>query len=386
MGNHREDNPALALVLTGGGAHAAYEVGFLRCLAKHYPDLKIPILTGVSAGAINAVFLANHSGPFSVAVEDLAKLWEKLTIDQIFKSDSFSLLKNFLHWQVSLISGGLIQAPSGRGLVDSSPLRKMLERQFNPQGEELRGIKDNLEKGTLRAVAISATDYGSDRAITWIQGTEIVGWDRAHRYGLSTEIVIDHIMASSALPLFFPAVYVNGSWFGDGGIRQTSSLAPALHLGASHILAVSTHYEKKQADVPEAFATDHPYPAQILGTLLNSVFLDLILRDARVLERINYLLKKIPEGATSEFREIDLFLLQPSQNISELSGEHWRDMPKMFNYLTKGWGTQRLSSPDWLSVVMFDASYIRRIMDIGKTDAAQQMPEIAKVVEKSGAL
>jgi NTE family protein len=377
----KKRNDDLALVLGGGGAHAAYQVGFLRCLARHYPDLEIPILTGVSAGAINAVFLANHSGPFRVAVEDLAGMWQRLTIDQVFRTDSLSLLKNLLHWQAGLMSGGFIRTPTGRGLVDTMPLRKLLQQRFCPDGEVLKGIETNLRRGRLKAVAITGTDYRTDQAATWVQGEAFTPWQRTHRRSILTELTIDHIMASAALPLFFPAIRVQDDWYGDGGMRQTNPLSPALHLGANRILAVSTRHERPLDEKAPAAPSDHPPPAQVIGTLLNSIFLDLLVQDARTLERINRLVRQMPETRQPGARRVDLFLLQPSCDIGELSGQFRHHLPKMLNFLIRGLGTHRLASPHWLSIIMFDALYLGKMLEIGEADAEERIRDIAELVE-----
>ena len=369
------------MVLGGGGAHAAYQVGFLRCLARYYPNLEIPILTGVSAGAINAVFLANHSGPFRTAVEDLARMWHGLTIDQVFRTDSWSLLKNLLHWHIGLISGGLVETPTGRGLVDPAPLRTLLKHAFDTRGTNIEGITDNLQRGRLKAVAVTATDYCRDRAVTWVQGEKIATWERSHRHSIATNLNLDHIMASAALPLFFPAVQVDGNWYGDGGMRQTSPLAPALHLGADRILAVSTRYERPPEKSEPPARLDHPPPAQVIGTLLGSIFLDLLVQDARVLERINRLVRETPDRMKGSAREVELFLLQPSCNIGQLSSKFRYNLPRMFNHLVRGLGTHRVDSPDWLSIVMFEAPYLERMIAIGEADAEKQLENIAKLVE-----
>jgi len=376
-----EKNDDLALVLGGGGAHAAYEVGFLCCLARHYPELHIPILTGVSAGAINAVYLANHSGPFGKAVADLAEVWRNLTIDQVFRTDSFSLLKNYFHWQASLISGGLIQAPTGQGLVNPTPLRRLLRRCFRANGDILGGIDANLRANRLKAVAVTGTDYGADRAVTWVQGRNIESWDRPHRGSLPTELTVEHIMASTALPLFFPAVWVGETWYGDGGMRQSAPLAPALHLGAKRILAVSTRFEGSSEKRLPSTPPGHPPPAQVIGTLLNSIFLDMLVQDAHVLEKINSLVRQMADPQECDARQVGLFLLQPSRDIGELSGQFRHNLPAMFNHLVRGLGTHRVENPHWLSIVMFDAPYLQRMMEIGEADAEEKMQGIADLVE-----
>ncbi|MEJ2520480.1 MAG: hypothetical protein P8Y91_09075 [Desulfuromonadales bacterium] len=188
-------------------------------------------------------------------------------------------------------------------------------------------------------------------------------------------------MASAALPLFFPAVRVEDCWFGDGGLRQTAPLAPALHLGAQRILAVSTRYEKPDDGLSTVSLAEHPPPAQVIGTLLNAIFLDLFLQDAQMMERINRLLAERTGDTASGFRHIDFFLQRPSRNISELADTFQHDLPKMFRYLVRGLGTHRAGSPGWLSIVMFDTSYLREMMAIGEADARDKMTDIAAVIE-----
>lgn len=376
-----EKTGTLALVLGGGGAHAAYQVGFLRALARHYPALEVPVLTGVSAGAINAVFLANHSGPFSAAVGDLDAMWRNLSIDQVFRSDSLSLLRKIFHWQISLASGGMIRTPSVGGLVDSGPLQNLLEQQFSTGVGSLSGIESNIEQGRLKAVAVTATDYRTDRAVTWVQGREYETWQRTHRYSVSTRLTIEHIMASSALPLLFPAIRIQENWFGDGGMRQSSPLSPALHLGADRILAVSTRYDPRPDENLGRAATDQPPPAQVIGTVLGSIFLDLLVQDARSLRRINQLVRSLPAEEKQGFREIGLFLLQPSCDIDALSGRFRHHLPGLFHYLARGLGTHKILSPHWLSLIMFDTRYLQRLMEIGAADAERRMEDIAALIE-----
>lgn len=252
----------LAIVLTGGGARAAYQVGFLRCISKRMPDLRFPIITGVSAGAINAVYLASHPGSTGDAIDGLTRLWSNLEIEHVFRTGSFSLLKQALRWGTSLVSGGSSLGPRVKGFVDTEPLRQTLRSCLPTEGDEIVGITENLDEGWLKALALTTLDYSTGRTVTWVQGEEIEGWERSYRRSRMTRMTVEHVMASAALPLFFPAVQLGDRWYGDGGIRLSAPLSPALHLGARRILAISTRYDRSadEADVPANLG--YPPPAR----------------------------------------------------------------------------------------------------------------------------
>lgn len=377
-----DDENELALVLSGGGARAAYQVGFLLSLARRFPNLNIPILTGVSAGAINAAFLANHRGSFAEAVGDLAAMWRGLTIDQVFRADTWSLVDKVARWGIGLVFGGLGIAPPVRGLVDTAPLHRFLQKRMAPGGEPLAGISENLVLGRLRALAITGTNYGTRQAVTWVQGKKITMWERPHRRSVTTQISVGHVMASSALPLFFPAVQVGNDWFGDGGIRQSAPLSPALHLGAKRILAISTRYERSMAEADSPDVHGYPPPAQIIGAMMNSVFLDALDEDARSLEVVNRLLSRIPPDAGAGPAPVNLFMLRPSCDIGRLSGQFEPHLPGAFRHLARGLGTHRTKSPDWLSMVMFEPRYLERLLAIGEADAESRMENIAALLEQ----
>ncbi|MGH8488484.1 MAG: patatin-like phospholipase family protein, partial [Gammaproteobacteria bacterium] len=240
----------LALVLSGGGARGAYHVGFVHSLARRHPELEIPIITGVSAGAINAAYLASRPMGFLERAETLAKLWSGLTTDQIFRVDRLSIARNVARWSTRLLLGRSSNGVSAHSMVDTAPLCAMLERLLQPAHRYLPGIGHNLARGCLKAVAITASSYSTGQSVTWVQGTEPVHWERGHRKLVRCKIRLDHILASAALPLLFPAVRVNRRWFGDGGIRMTAPLAPAVHLGAERILAVSTRFVNGRDAIP----------------------------------------------------------------------------------------------------------------------------------------
>lgn len=280
-------NNDVSLVLGGGGAHAAYQVGFLRCLADHCPNIRIPILTGISAGAINAAFIANHQGTFPEAIEALSAFWRNLTIDQVYDADAGSLSKGLLLWGVHLLSGGLSTAAAPKSLVDTAPLRKLLQKGFASTDGGIAGIRENIRRQRLKALAITATNYTTGQAVTWVQGRNIEMWERPHRHSVMTEITVDQIMASTALPIFFPAIKVENSWYGDGGIRQYAPLSPSLHLGAKCIIAVSTRYKPSIADASRAVNRGYPSVAQILDVLMDAIFVDLLDQDLLGLDRVN---------------------------------------------------------------------------------------------------
>ena len=375
-----DDGNGLALVLSGGGARAAYQVGFLRCLARNFPDLNIPIITGVSAGAINAAFLANHTGTFAEAVEELSELWLKLSVDQVFCVDTWKLIRNVFRWGVRLVSGGFSNESSARSLLDSTPLRELLQRAFLPQGNVIGGIRKNLQHGKLKAFAITGTNYATGQALTWVMGKEIRMWERPWRRSEATDITIDHIMSSASLPLLFPAVRVGNAWYGDGGIRQSAPLSPAIYLGAKRILAISTRHLRSMEDASTPVCIGYPPPAQIAGTLMNSIFLDALDQDVRTLKRTNQLLEQIPEEQHDDRHVVYLFAMRPSEDLGELAGGFEPELPYMFRYLFRGLGTQETSSPDWLSMVMYDPNYLTHLVKLGENDADKQTGAIMELM------
>ena len=370
----------VALVLTGGGARAAYQIGFLRCLARNMPSARFDIITGVSAGAINAAFLACHPGPLAAAVDELSEIWSGLSPERIFRVGSLSLAGNVARWGLRLFSGGAPGTARPRGFLDTTPLRRLLEERLGPVDGELPGIAANLADGRLSAVALTTLNYATGQTITWVQGHEIRGWERPARIGVNSRLTVDHVMASSALPLMFPAVKLRGAWCGDGGVRLLTPLAPAVHLGAHRILAISTRYARSREEASRPAIQDYPPPAQIAGTLLNAIFLDSVDADAMRLERINRLLAKLPSDQWGELRPLDLLVLRPSVDLGMLAAQYEVDLPGAFRFLTRGLGTRETSSPDLLSLLMFQADYLERLIEIGEQDADRRVAEIGDLM------
>lgn len=374
--NDNHDN--LSLVLSGGGAHAAYQVGFLRCLADQHPVLSIPILTGISAGAINAAFIANHTGTFKEAIDALHVFWGNLSIDQVYSADAWGLLKNLLRLGVPLLTGGIPETSVPKGLVDTAPLRRLLKTGFTSQGGRLTGISENIRLKKLKAIAITATNYSTGQAVTWVQGKDIHMWERPDRHGVMTDITIDRIMASGALPILFPAIRIEDSWYGDGGIRQYAPLSPSLHLGATRIMAVSTHHRPSLREAASFVKSGYPSIARIMDILMSAIFVDLLDQDLLGLDRVNRLLEKEPFKEASNLKLVRAFTLRPSVNLGAIAGRSEPDLPRPFRFLTRGLGTHKTESFDWVSMIMFDPRYLKDLMEIGEADAYARKEEIAE--------
>ncbi|MFK7897752.1 MAG: patatin-like phospholipase family protein [Myxococcota bacterium] len=379
------DSSGIALALSGGGARGAYQVGFLRHLCRRYPDFPVEILTGASAGAVNAIQLANHTGRFCERVEDLTRAWQSLSVDQVFRVDALSLLPRGFRWiaQLSLL-GGRRNVPQAKGLVDTAPLREFLYRALETSDGTLPGIQHNLAEGTLRAVALSTTHYKSGSTVVFCQGEEVEEWERPQRHSVMREMTVEHVMASAALPLFFPAVELNGQWFGDGGLRLHSPLAPAVHLGARKIIAVSTRADEMRRPVQVPLPPSaYPPPAQIVGVLFNSVFLDLLDQDALRLERINRLIRAGASQEKTGLRPVDLLILRPSVELSKIAQDYEPELPKLFRFITRRFGARDNQSSDVLSMLMFQGNFLTRIIELGEADADARADEIARFIESS---
>lgn len=369
----------VALVLTGGGARAAYQVGFLKCLAQNMPNARLSIITGVSAGAINAVYLASHQGTLTEAVDGLENLWGNLDPEKIYRVGTMPLLASMVRWALRLVSGGARAVPEPASVLDVTPLRELLEKALVTADGEVQGIEQNLASGRLKALALSTLKYSTGQTVTWVQGRAFQAWERPRRLGVRSGIRIDHVMASAALPLVFPAVEIGDSWYGDGGIRLATPLAPAIHLGADKILAIATRQRKSVTEASEPAFTGYPPPAQVAGTMLNAAFLDAIDQDEENLRRINRMLEHVPDDHSENLRPIRTLVLRPSRDLGELAADFEVKLPKAFRFLTRGWGTRETRSPDFLSLLMFQSDYLRELMAIGQSDAQARLSDIQQL-------
>jgi NTE family protein len=368
-------------MLSGGGARAAYQVGFLRLLAREFPEVLPGILTGVSAGGINAAYLAARPESFAEKIENLAAVWAGIRIDDVFRVDLRDLASRSVRWGGRLLSGGTYPLPPARSLVDTAPLRDLLGRLLQPDKDGIAGVARNLKAGWLRALALTASSYTTGESVTWVQTSDdcrIETWDRPQRTSVACTLGVEHVMASSALPFFFPAIKVDGAWYGDGGIRLTAPLSPAVHLGAKRIIAVSTRHVRDDRDRPEV--SDYPPPAQIAGVLYNAIFLDQLDSDALEMLRINRVIARLPPSERYGLRPIDLLMLRPSIDLGRLANEYEPELPRAFRFLTRGLGTQETRSNDMLSLVMFQGDYVRRLMELGEADAEARIGDIRQLL------
>lgn len=376
----------LALAFGGGGARGAYQVGLLRHLARRHPELRARILTGVSAGAINAAHLVAGEDDFSTRVDKLVGLWSNLEIDDVFRVDTTSILGHIVRWGAQLAYfGGRKGVRQMRGLVDTKPLRETLCKALacGPDGA-INGIEQRVARGELKALALTATRYDTGQTLTFYEGDAVHDWERPSRRSEAAKISVDHVMASSALPFFFPAAKVDEHWYGDGGIRLHRPLAPAIHLGATHVLAISTRYARSESEAAASSTAGYPPPAQVIGILMNAIFLDLLDQDAMSLERINALIRRLPEGQREGLRPVQLLVMRPSVDLGRLAADYEPRLPRLFRFLTRRLGTRETKSSDLLSLLMFQSDYLKRLIELGEKDAEQRGDEIAEFLASAG--
>jgi len=353
------------LVLAGGGARAAYEVGVLSAIAERAPELEFPILTGVSAGAINAVYLAAHPGPLPAAVSALRAQWSRLVVDRVYRVRPLTLVGSLLQGLAHALLGRRGGTAAVHGLLDMGPLRRVLEATL-----DFAEIDAKIVAGRLRAAALSATAYPGGETVTFVHGPpDVPTWRRASRYAVRDRLTLRHVLASAALPILFPAVRLGDAYFGDGSVRQTAPLAPAIHLGAQAILVVT------QRGAPEPGGSAPPrreYPAlaEVIGLLLHAIFLDALEADAERLERVNRLLARLPDAVGPEgLRPVKLLLLRPSRDLGALALGSGAKLPPLIRWLVRGMGGERATAVDFLSYLLFDPAYTSALIELGYADA-----------------
>ena len=367
----------LAIVLTGGGARAAYQVGFLRGIARAFPGIHFPIITGVSAGAINAACLASSRGSHAETIARLHERWRLLTVDEVFRTDRGSLAGHVARWAGRLLGGGAKISRPAHGLLDASPLEGTLGGllDLEPDGT-IGGLDENIAGGKLWALALITSHYGTGQSVIWTQGRDLPEWRRPERRSRNTRLNVRHVLASAALPLFFPAIHLDDGWHGDGGIRLTDPFSPALRFGANRILAISTRFIATDALEAAPDSTPYPPPLQIGGQLMNAIFLDDLDRDARELQRVNRLLRALPPEKRRGLREVNLLVVRPSVDVGRLSAQFEPVLPSAFRYLLRGLGSREVSSPDLLSLLAFHPEYLEQLLDLGERDAAAHADEL----------
>lgn len=364
-GREPEAAPATALVLGGGGARAAYQTGVLCYVGETFPEASIPLLTGVSAGSINAAHLAADPAPWTKRTARLTSYWEELTMEDVFVPRSL--------WAVgrSLVNG----TPSPKQtLLDTSPLRDYLDRRLPTDLHgRFTGIAENLDGDRLRGLAVSTSNYATLQTVTWVQGCSMQDWERPNRLGRRTELGLDHVMASTALPMVFPAVRLGDAWYGDGGLRMLDPLAPAIHLGADRLFVISTRYERSRAEASQAGRTAaYPSLFQMGGILANVLMLDVLEHDAAVLRRINRLLRRLRPDQRGRLQPIDLLVMRPSVDLGALAADYELEIGGAMGTLLSAVQWQSDPPPDWMSMLLFTPDYLQRLLEIGYNDARRQ--------------
>ncbi len=354
------------MVLSGGGARGAYQVGVCRAIAEIVPGAApFPIYSGTSAGAVNAVVLASHADHFARGVERLEHFWGQLSCAQVYRTDSLTLMLSALRWLLSVGSGGLLPiAP--RALLDNGPLRRLLEESI-----QWSALPERIVSGDLRGVAVSASAYQRASAVSFYQAADaVLPWQRSRRMGQPVSLSADHVLASAALPLLFPAQAIGNEYYGDGGMRLKAPLSPAIHLGAERILVIATRDDQPDP-APEALM-DYPRPATVGGYLLDTVFMDSLAADLARAQRTNQLLAAMSQEQQkkSGLRQLETLVIKPSRDLRELTAAHASCMPLPVRLLLRalgGWGR------DWrmASYLLFEAPYLDALMTLGYQDGCR---------------
>jgi NTE family protein len=366
--------PRAGLVLTGGGARAAYQVGVVKAVRDILGNPvknPFPILCGTSAGAINAASLAVFADDFTRAVANLLEVWENMRCERVYRTDFVSMARRGARW---LLAMTLVSRGNPVSLLDSAPLRDMLEKSL-----AFERIQEHIDAGALYAVCVTASGYTTGQSVSFFQGgSGLEGWERNQRIGSGVVLKLDYLMASSALPFIFPAVKVHREYFGDGSMRQIAPVSPALHLGADRVLVVGTG--RQTLDQARARSSIYPSLAQIAGHALNSIFLDSLAVDIERLERINRTVQLIPpeqlEGSHLMLRPVKVLFIAPSQPIERIAARFVQDLPRSVRFVLRPTGALSRSGSNLASYLLFEESFCRALIDLGYQDTAAREAEV----------
>jgi len=364
------------LVLTGGGARAAYQVGVLKAVREMLPKVgknPFPILCGTSAGAINAATLAVFADDFNAAVDRLLDVWENFHVHHVYRSDPVGIARVGARWLGAMT---LLSRTSPTSLLDNTPLAEMLTRRL-----DFGRVQENIDNGCLYAVSITCSGYSSGQSVSFYQGgPDTEAWERTQRVGAAMPIRAEHLMASSALPFIFPAVKINREYFGDGSMRQIAPISPALHLGADRVLVVSTAWQASDAEPPRVRGNLYPSVAQIAGHALNSIFLDSLNADIELVQRINRTISLISPEKVREaglpLRQIKVLVISPSQPIERMVVRHVHELPWTVRFLLRGIGAMNRNGSNLASYLLFEAGYCKALIDLGYQDTMARRTEL----------
>ncbi|CBL46511.1 Conserved hypothetical protein [gamma proteobacterium HdN1] len=378
MENEEESEPdhwGNGLILSGGGARAAYQVGVLKAIAELMPvDTPNPfgIISGTSAGAINAAALGAYADNFRNAVYSIENVWRTFTPDQVYRTDPLGVFGRAFSWLSSFVVPPRKQIVS---MLDNSPLRELLKEMIR-----FENIADSIHDGHLRALSVTASGYETGHSVAFFQGRpEIPPWRRFQRMGIPSVIRLEHLMASSAIPEVFPAVRINREYYGDGAMRQLTPLSPALHLGARKILVVGVSGNRAAPPVRKPVES-YPTHAQITGHLLNTAFLDSLDYDIERLERVNNTIMSIPpnsrERAGIKLKPVGCLVISPSRPLDLIAAKYTQILPKSIRFFLHGIGADRASGSSILSYILFDHRYCNELINMGYEDAMSRREQI----------
>jgi len=371
----------IALVLGGGGARAAYQVGVLRAIGELLGDRSrnpFQILCGTSAGAVNVATLACYAHNFREAVEALDDVWRNMHASQIYRADPIGIGIAVLRWLGAFLLGWVVKR-SPRSLLDNQPLRRLLQQKLH-----FRNIERSLANGMLYAVSITASGYASGDGISFFQAhPEVRSWRRTQRSGCRTQLSVEHLMASSAIPFVFPAVHLNREYFGDGSMRQLAPISPAIHLGAEKILVIGVGKVNELSQ--RQSSRSYPTLAQIAGHALSSIFLDSLAVDVERMERINRTLSRFPEELRTRtdlaLRPIESLIISPSQSLDQLAARHAGSLPWAVRLLLRGLGAMNRRGGALTSYLLFEQSYTGALIDLGYRDTMARHEDVRRFLE-----
>ncbi|WP_439864456.1 patatin-like phospholipase family protein [Pseudomonas antarctica] len=374
----RPAEPVTGLILSGGGARAAYQVGVLAAIAELLPPgapNPFPVIVGTSAGAINAVSLASGALDFTAAIERLTAFWQGFRSHLVLRSDWPGVVRQASRFLTHSLLGFGTQLPVA--LLNSSPLRDLLHDKLH-----LEGIDEAIRQNRLHAVAVTAFGYESGQAVTFYQGGgTLEPWLRHRRIGVPTQLTVEHLLASSAIPLLFAPVKLGQEYFGDGAVRQSAPISSALHLGASRVLVVGVSGNPRGNEplTQRTYTGQQPTLAQIGGHMLNSTFIDSLESDIELLERLNYFSHVLPaDAAIQGLAPVDVLVIAPSQPIDEIAARHRQELPAALRVFLRGPGATKTSGAGVLSYLLFEAGYCSELIELGRRDAMAKREELSK--------
>jgi NTE family protein len=359
----------LGLVLTGGGARSAYQVGVLKGIAdllRRGSACPFPIITGTSAGAVSAIALASDAAHFRRSVMGIERVWRDFRVHQVFKADAVSMLRSGLHWFLAFLTGGwLVQPP--HSLFDNSPLWELLRLHLH-----FDGIPRSLYKTHLHAIGISATCYGDADSVTFFAAEPSAEpWTRVYRKGVRATLTLEHLMASLAIPFLFRPVLLDNAYYGDGAMRQTSPLSPAVLLGATRLLIIGVN-DPAPTGAPSPRKPVEPTFSQMFGFMLDSLFMDSLNAN---LERIN----RYNESA--DRKPIDTLVITPSRDVNEVARRHVDELPRALRTLLRALGAHNSPNSLLLSYLLFERGFTRELIEMGYQDAKNRAAEIREFLQ-----